>query len=285
MKRDLVRELIERWRGDSGSTYQSWFLWEERLKNFRSIRRGISQVVAEIEAGTFGAAYRGSSLEIIVHSIAEQRQIFKGADHAFLWKPKLRIPDIYENADNQRAFGRLLHHCSCCDTAEEVVAGILAIDRQKIKGLGPAVANILYFLHPTLVPPFNTAIVKGYNALTGANVKLGSWEHFLAMRAGILDLNDCYRDLLSNDLGAIGGLLFDIGSGRFPAPPLSGSSENARDWMALLNETRSQSDKFDKGLVICPLLSGPKLMIFWMTKENMNAGQEASPGRDYRQAA
>ncbi|UNK81423.1 hypothetical protein MNQ96_13485 [Sphingopyxis granuli] len=38
-------------------------------------------------------------------------------------------------------------------------------------------------------------------------------------------------------------------------------------------------------IVICPLLSGPKLMIFWTTKENMNAGQEASPGRDYRQAA
>ena len=37
--------------------------------------------------------------------------------------------------------------------------------------------------------------------------------------------------------------------------------------------------------VICPLLSGPKLMIFWMTKEIWNAEQEASPGRDYRQAA
>src|SRR3546814_10823487 len=98
-----------------------------------------------------------------------------------------------------------------------------------IKGLGPAVANLLYFLHPTLVPPFNTAIVKGYNAVTGANVKLGSWEHFLTMRAGILDLNDRYRDLLSNDLGAVGGLLFDIGSGRFPAPPRSDSTENARD--------------------------------------------------------
>src|SRR3546814_7504323 len=61
MESDLVRELIERWRGDPGSTYQSWFLWEERLKNFRSIRRGISQVVAEIEAGTFGAAYREST--------------------------------------------------------------------------------------------------------------------------------------------------------------------------------------------------------------------------------
>jgi hypothetical protein len=37
--------------------------------------------------------------------------------------------------------------------------------------------------------------------------------------------------------------------------------------------------------VICPLLSGPKLRIFWMTKETWNAEQEASPGRDYRQAA
>jgi hypothetical protein len=46
------------------------------------------------QADTFGNAYRGSSLETVVHSIAEQRQVFKGADHAFLWKPKLRIPDI-----------------------------------------------------------------------------------------------------------------------------------------------------------------------------------------------
>jgi hypothetical protein len=39
------------------------------------------------------------------------------------------------------------------------------------------------------------------------------------MRSGVLDLNERFRDLLSNDLGAIGGLLFDIGSGRYPAPP------------------------------------------------------------------
>ena len=175
---DLTRELIRRWRDDPGATYQSWFLWDERLKNFRSIRRGIGQVVAEIDAGTFGVTYRGSSLETIVRSVAEQRQIFKGADHAFLWKPKLRIPDIYESPENQRAFGRLLDNCSCCDTADEVIGHIRAIDRRKIKGLGPAVANLLYFLHPTLVPPFNTAIVNGYNALTGAKVKLGSWDHF-----------------------------------------------------------------------------------------------------------
>ncbi|NNM77751.1 type II restriction endonuclease [Sphingomonas sp. ID1715] len=243
---DPVRALVSRWREDPGATYRSWFLWDERLKNFRSIRRGIQQVVAEIEAGTFGVAYRGSSLETVVHSVAEQRQIFKGADHAFLWKPKLRIPDIYENPEHQRAFGRLLDACSCCDTAEEVIGYIRDIDRLRIKGLGPAVANLLYFLHPTLVPPFNTAIVNGYNALTGAKVKLGSWDHFLAMRAGILDLNDRYRDLLSNDLGAIGGLLFDVGSGRYPAPPLDGDETAGRTWMERLEEARAEALKLDK---------------------------------------
>ncbi|MCL4554134.1 MAG: type II restriction endonuclease, partial [Actinobacteria bacterium] len=70
---------MQRWREDAGATYQSWFLWPERLKNFRSIRRGLQQVVQEIEGGTFGSAYKGSSLETVVKSIAEQRQIFKGA--------------------------------------------------------------------------------------------------------------------------------------------------------------------------------------------------------------
>jgi type II restriction enzyme len=244
----LARQLIQRWREDPNATYQSWFLWDERIKNFRSIRRGLAQVVAEIEAGQFGVAYRGSSLETIVHSVAEQRQIFKGADHAFLWKPKLRIPDIYENPANQRAFGRLLDHCACCDTAEEIIAGIHTIDRLNIKGLGPAVANLLYFLHPTLVPPFNTAIVNGYNKLTGGKVKLGSWHHFLAMRSGVLDLNERFRDLLSNDLGAIGGLLFDIGSGRYPAPPRDEEDQSLGSWTARLEQARAEAQTLNKAL-------------------------------------
>jgi type II restriction enzyme len=65
-------------------------------------------VVIEIAEGRFGNKYKGSSLETVVGSIAEQRQIFEGADHAFLWKPKLRIPDIYESPENQRSFGRFL---------------------------------------------------------------------------------------------------------------------------------------------------------------------------------
>ena len=195
-------------------------------------------MVDEIAGGTFGSAYRGSSLEVVVGSIAEQRQLFRGADHAFLWKPKLRIPDIYENPDHQRAFGRFLDTCLCCGGEGDLIAAIERLDERRIKGLGPAVANLLYFLHPTLASPFNTAIVKGYNALTGARVKLGRWDEYVAMRAGIVRLNDAHRALLSNDLGAIAGLLFDVGSGRYPlpAPGLDGSA-----WEADLARVREES--------------------------------------------
>jgi type II restriction enzyme len=199
-------------------------------------------VVAEIDAGTFGSSYRGSSLETVVGSIAEQRQIFKGADHAFLWKPKLRIPDIYESRDNQVAFARFLDACACCSSAEGVLTAIRQLDGRKIKGLGPAAANLLYFLHPTLIPPFNTAIVKGYNALFGANVKLGRWDEYLAMREGILRWNSEHRSRLSNDLGAAGGLLFDIGSGRYAPPPQDGAEAQAR-WDADLARVRAESTK------------------------------------------
>ncbi|MBL8744917.1 MAG: type II restriction endonuclease [Phycisphaerae bacterium] len=238
---DALAQLISRWKDDAGGAYRSWFLWEQRIKNFRSIRAGIAEVVREIDAGTFGNVYKGSSLETVVHSIAEQRQIFKGADHAFLWKPKLRIPDIYESPDNQRAFGRFLHACSCCDTEEGVVRAIRQLAERGIKGLGPAAANMLYFLHPTLVPPFNTAIVKGYNALTGSKVKLGSWEEYLAMREGVLRINAEHRAVLSNDLGAIAGLLFDVGSGRYAAPPRADDAGALAAWEADLKKVRDES--------------------------------------------
>ncbi len=243
---DSMRMLLARWKADPNATYQTWFLWEERLKNFRSIRRGVAQVVEEIEAGTFGNVYKGSSLETVVGSIAEQRQIFKGADHAFLWKPKLRIPDIYENPDNQLSFARFLNSCVCCTEDEGLLAAIRNIDSRKIKGLGPAAANLIYFVHPTIAPPFNTAIVKGYNALTGANVKLGRWDEYLAMRSGILALNSRYRDQLSNDLGAIAGLLFDLGSGRYTAPPRVDDEAARAAWEADLAQVREENAKAEK---------------------------------------
>ncbi|MFZ5635611.1 MAG: type II restriction endonuclease [Pseudomonadota bacterium] len=236
-----VEGLLARWRDLPACTYRSWFLWEERIKNFRSIRRGLQAVVQEIETGTFGNAYRGSSLETVVAAVAEQRQIFKGADHAFLWKPKLRIPDIYENPANQRAFGRFLHACDCCDTESGVLEAIRALDASRIKGLGPAAANLLYFIHPTLVMPFNTAIVNGYNALAGANVKLGRWDDYLAMRRGVHALNTRYRSLLSNDLGAAAGFLFDIGKGRLPLPPQAGDATARAAWEADLAKVREDA--------------------------------------------
>jgi len=76
-------------------------------------------------------------------------------------------------------------------------------------------ASIIYFLHPTLVPPFNTAMVNGFNVLFGTKKTLGSWESYLEMREVIVHTNDEVRDYLSKDLGALAGLLFEIGSGRF----------------------------------------------------------------------
>ena len=241
----ILATMISRWREDAGGTYQRWFLWEERLKNFRSIRGGLSKVVDEIEAGTFGNLYRGSSLETVVGSIAEQRQIFKGADHAFLWKPKLRIPDIYESPSNQRAFGKFLDACCCCTSEREVLEAIHVLDAHRIKGLGPAAANLLYFLHPTIAPPFNTAIANGYSALAGTKVKLGRWDEYLAVRTGILRWNATHRNLLSNDFGAIAGFLFDVGSARYPLPPAADASAGARAaWeadLAVVRESAKQT--------------------------------------------
>jgi type II restriction enzyme len=239
----LIGELLGRWKTDPRGAYKSWFLWEDRLKNFRSIRRGVQQVAAEIQAGQFGVAYRGSSLETVVHSIAEQRQVFKGADHAFLWKPKLRIPDIYEHPGNQRAFGQLLDACVCCDTEAHVLEEIHRIDALKIKGLGPAVANILYFLHPTIAPPFNTAIVRGYNALTGSKAKLGRWDEYLAMRRGLIAFNERHRQLLSNDLGAVAAFCFDLGMGLYTPPPPVDDEAARAIWLNDLATVRARASR------------------------------------------
>ncbi len=238
MSLEALSETIRVWKTNPNFSYLGWFLSDDRTKNFRSIRRGIKKVIEEIEQGKFGNAYRGSSLETVVYSIAEQKRIFKGADHAFLWKPKLRIPDIYENEANQRAFGRFLGACLECCGPERIIEEIHDLDRRKIKGLGPAAANLLYFLHPTLVPPFNTAIVKGFNKLTGSSVKLGRWDQYLAMREGVLRFNDQHRDWLSNDLGAVAGFLFDVGSDLL-SPSLRRSSEN--EWALDLENVRAQA--------------------------------------------
>ncbi len=211
MTQDL-RTLIEKYKEDKETVYNCWFVNnEERLKAFRSIRRGVIDVIQDIKSGNFGNDFKGSSLEFVLNCITEQKQVFKGAAHPFYWKPKLRIPDIYENENNKMAFGQFLEKCLNATSEDQLLREIILLDQKNIKGLGPAVASILYFLHPTIIPPFNTAIVNGFNRLFQDKVKLGAWSEYLRMREVIISKNNQFRSDLSNDLGAFAGLLFDIG--------------------------------------------------------------------------
>jgi type II restriction enzyme len=208
-----LREIIKKYKADPSSVYNTWFIGsEDRLKAFRAIRRGVLQVIEDIKSEKFGNDFKGSSLEVVLTAITEQKQVFEGAAHPFYWKPKMRIPDIYENQTNKKAFGQFLENCFYSTKEDQLIREIIKLDELKIKGLGPAVASILYFLHPTILPPFNTALVNGFNYLFRDNKKLGSWQEYLKMRAVTLKTNADNKDQLSNDLGAIAGLLFEIGS-------------------------------------------------------------------------
>ena len=57
-------------------------------------------------------------------------------------------------------------------------------------------------------------MLNGFNLLFDAKCKLGSWGSYLDMRDAVLRTNEQFRTVLSNDLGAISGLLFEIGAGK-----------------------------------------------------------------------
>ena len=213
--REKISLIIKDYKSDPESVYNTWFINNDaRLKAFRAIRRGVEQVIKDIQEGVFPNDFKGSSLEVVLTAITEQKQVFEGAAHPFYWKPKLRIPNIYENDGNKAVFGQFLDSCLKANKEEQIIKEIIKLSSYKIKGLGPAVANILYFIHPTIIPPFNTAMVKGFNLLFNEKKKLGSWDSYLEMRDMILQVNEKFKNMLSKDLGAISGLLFDIGVGK-----------------------------------------------------------------------
>ena len=110
-KADLIK-LINHYKSDTESVYHTWFIGSsERMKAFRAIRRGVIDTVESIKTGKFGTDFKGSTLEVVLNAITEQKQVFKGAAHPFFWKPKLRIPDIYENEINKQHFGAFLEAC------------------------------------------------------------------------------------------------------------------------------------------------------------------------------
>lgn len=237
--------LVRRYRDDAESVYHTWFLHDgNRLKAFRSIRRGVEEVVRAVRGGTFGNDYKGSPLETVLESVTEQKQVFQGAAHAFYWKPKLRIPDIYENEDHKRAFADFLDGALASADEDRLLDLVFTLDRRRIKGLGPAAANILYFLHPTLFPPFNTAILNGFNAVFSDSKKLGSWAAYLEMREAIRQANVRLTQPLSTDLGAFAGLLFEVGIGRLV---VSGNAEDvlAQDIAAAQKAVRKRHQEVE----------------------------------------
>ena len=204
-------ELITNYKNNPDLVYQTWFINnDDRLKAFRSIKNGINQVVEDIKNGNFPNNIKDSSLEFVLKCITEQKEVFKGAKHPFDWKPKLRIPDIYENEENKVAFGQFLENCLNTTNEETLLAEIIKLDEKNIKGLGPAVASILYFLHPTVFPPCNTAIKDGFNNLFGEKIGC-SWSDYLKMREVIIRENEEFKRHFSNDLGAFTGFLYEIG--------------------------------------------------------------------------
>jgi type II restriction enzyme len=78
-----MNDLILSYINDPEAVYQTWFLNnDDRLKAFRSIRKSLLKVISEMESGTFGNDFKGSSLETVISAISEQKQIFEGAAHA-----------------------------------------------------------------------------------------------------------------------------------------------------------------------------------------------------------
>jgi len=241
-----LEPLVENYKNDPESVYNTWFVGSEgRLKAFRSIRRGVAAVVQDIRAGAFPNDFKGSSLEFVLTCITEQKQVFEGAAHPFYWKPKLRIPDIYESEPNKQAFGQFLFSCLNTGDTEALEKEVLRLAAREIKGLGPAVANILYFLHPTLFPPFNTAMVNGFNAVFAAKQKLGSWDGYLSMRESIVRAN-AEVGALSKDLGAFAGLLFDVGVGKLSVADGAGKALSlARDKVEAVRRKRHEEVQED----------------------------------------
>lgn len=244
---DNLGNIIRQYKSDSESVYNTWFINnEERLKAFRSIRRGVMQVIDDIKQKKFINDFKGTSLEFVLNCITEQKQVFEGAAHPFYWKPKLRIPDIYENEQNKIAFGQFLENVLYAKNQEEIIREIVRLDEQRIKGLGPAVASIIYFLHPTIVPPFNTAIINGFNYLFKDKKKLGSWNEYLKIREVLIDLNNKYRSEFSLDLGAIAGLMFEVGAQKLVLGHDEYLSEKERKKLEMLIEKRQNDIKEDK---------------------------------------
>ena len=60
MESENINALTVRFKMDSESVYNTWFIDnDDRMKAFRSIRRGVMSIVEAIKGGTFGNDFKG----------------------------------------------------------------------------------------------------------------------------------------------------------------------------------------------------------------------------------
>ena len=71
---------------------------------------------------------------------------------------------------------------------------------------------------------------------------MGRWKDYLAMRQALLRLTEQHRYLLSNDLGAIAGFLYDLGTGLLPIPPASPPEGWEADLQRVVDEAKAQAE-------------------------------------------
>ena len=73
-----LKELISRFKADSESVYNTWFIGNElRINAFPSIRCGVVNTIKSIKNETFGNDFIGSPLEGILTCITVQNKYLK----------------------------------------------------------------------------------------------------------------------------------------------------------------------------------------------------------------
>jgi type II restriction enzyme len=66
-------QIITQYKADTQSVYNTWFIDnDQRLKAFRTIRRGVLQVVEDIKNKTFSNDFKGSSLEFVLKLVRKK---------------------------------------------------------------------------------------------------------------------------------------------------------------------------------------------------------------------
>ena len=122
-----ISNIITQYKTDTQSVFHTWFINnDERLKDFRAIRRGVKQVIDDIKNNSFGIDFKGSSLEIVMNSITEQKQVFIGAAHPFYWKPKLPTIKLIDELWFQKGTNNVL--CAFeVEKSTSIYSGILRL--------------------------------------------------------------------------------------------------------------------------------------------------------------